>query len=289
MKNFLSKNAKLIYLLCGVFSLLTLILSVGFMTQYRYLRLNYIIETNAATGEERIVIGAQGSLNGADQQALFDFIRQLDTVDQTTGKTMYEDAQAYKEHHELEEIREKYVTNGKLNEDIKMQIFNYRKRLDSYNAMIVLLTALSLVSFAFMFIFGNHSRRIYYKSNLIAGVALPAIIAIFNLVLIVMSFGLMSELSGNYYMYNLVSVLQNPLNYGYTQIAKSAETNAANLLHIVSAYDCNSTTFILYDLLFGFVMLYNIFLIVFAILKYRWTAERRAEVIERSKIVGDLI
>lgn len=286
MKDFLSKNAKLIYLLCGVLSFLTLVLSLAFMTQYRYLRLNYVLTVNAATGEEKTVIGPQGTLNGADQQALFDFFNQL-------GAGFYDDFDNYKDHPELKEIKENPAimdqTEGKLTEEIKTQIFNYRKRLDSYNSMIVIFSAVSLVAFALIFVFSNHSRKIYYKSNLVAGIVLPGIIIVFNLVLIIMSIGLASELQANYNVYNLVSVLQNPQNKIYTQMALSDATNNANLGKILAGFDCNTLTFVLFDLLFGFVIIYNAFLIAYAVLKYKWTGERRAEVIERSKIVGELI
>ena len=156
MKNFLSKRAKLIYLLCGVFSLLTLILSMGFMSQYRYLRVNYMIETNRATGEQRIVIGSTASLNGSDQRPLFDFINQL-------GSGIYDDLEAYSAHPELKEIRSEYMTGTVLKEESKTQVLNYRKSLDKYNDMIVLFSVLSLVLFGLMFVFGNHNRKIYYK------------------------------------------------------------------------------------------------------------------------------
>jgi len=282
MKNFLSKKAKLIYLLCGVFSLLTLILSLGFMTQYRYLRVNYMIETNRATGEQRIVIGSTATLNGDDQRPLFDFVNQL-------GSGIYDDLESYKAHPELKEFQAQYMDGTVLKEDAKMQVLNYKKSLDNYNNMIVIFSVLSLVMFALMFVFGNNSRRIYYKSNLIAGIVLPGVIVVFNLVLIISSFSLMNELAQNYTYYNLISVLQNPDNRIYTQLAVTAETNSKNLATLMNSFDCNALTFVLYDLLFAFVLAYNVFLIVFAILKYKWTAQRRAEVIANSKIVGELI
>lgn len=291
MKNFLSKNAKLIYLLCGVFSLLTLILSMGFMTQYRYLRLNYVIEVNPETGEQTILIGSQASLNGANQQPLFDFFDQLGKTDRITGETFYETnaPEALKAHPELNEIKDQYLEKGKLKDDVKMQIFNYRQRLDNYNRMIVIFSALSLVAFAAMLILGNQSRRIYYKSNLIGGIVLPGVIVALNITLIAISFGLMSEMMNNYTLYNLISVLQNPDNRIYTQQAVSVETNTRYLNHLMDSFDLNTTTFVLYDVLFGVVAAYNVFLIVFAVMKYKWTAQRRAEVIANSKIVGELI
>ena len=282
MKNFLSKKAKLIYLLCGVFSLLTLILSLGFMTQYRYLRVNYMIETNRATGEQRIVIGSTATLNGDDQRPLFDFVNQL-------GSGIYDDLESYKAHPELEEFQTQYMDGTVLKEEAKMQVLNYKKSLDNYNNMIVIFSVLSLVMFALMFVFGNNSRRIYYKSNLIAGIVLPGVIVVLNLVLIISSFSLMNELAQNYTYYNLISVLQNPDNRIYTQLAVTAEKNSKNLATLMNSFDCNALTFVLYDLLFAFVLAYNVFLIVFAILKYKWTAQRRAEVIANSKIVGELI
>jgi len=282
MKNFLSKNAKLIYLLCGVLSLLTLILSLGFMSQYRYLRVNYMLETNSATGEETVVIGSSATLNGADQRPLFDFFAQL-------GSGFYDNLDSYKAHPELVEIKNKYVAREVITPEARMKIYEYRKGLDAYNNMIVIFSALSLVMFGLMFVFGNHSRRIYYKSNLIAGVVLPGIIAVFNLILLIMSFKLMADFSADYTLFNLVSVLQNPNNSIYTQQALSDATNSKNLEILMNSFDCNVLTFALYDILFVVVLAYNVFLAVFAVMKYKWTAERRAEVIERSKIVGELI
>ena len=282
MKNFLSKNAKLIYLLCGVLSLLTLILSVAFMTQYRNIRVNYTITTNQVTGEQKIVIGPTETMNGANQMALFTFFTRL-------GTGSLDELDAYKQHPELQEVRQKYLDGATLTEESKLLVYNYKSKLDNYNNMIVLFSALSLVSFALMFVFSNQSRKIYYKSNLIAGVVLPGIIIAFNLILIIMSFGLMAELNEHYIFYNIVSVLQSPNNYLLANAAVTAETNNKNLNEIFNLFNCNSLSFVLYDILFAIVLLYNAFLIVFAVLKYKWTAQRRAEVIANSKIVGELI
>ncbi len=282
MKDFLSKKAKLIYLLCGVLSLLTLILGVAFMSQYRNIRVNYTIVKNQVTGQERIVIGPTETMNGGNQMAVFEFFTRL-------GTGQLDELDAYKAHPELKELKEKYMSGAELTDESKMLVYNYKNKLDNYNNMIILFSVLSLVSFALMMVFSNQSRKIYYKSNLISGIVLPGIIIVLNLILIIMSFGLMSELSANYTYFNIVSVLQNPVNAKLADAAITVETNNKNINQIFELFNCNSLTFVLYDLLFALSLLYSAFLIAFAVLKYKWTAERRAEVIANSKIVGELI
>ena len=289
MNKLLSKNAKFIYLVCGILSFLTLLLGLVFMTQYRYIRVNYLIDSNG-----QVEILETDQLNGKDQSALYSFINRLGNNNKSNGRNSYVGLEAYENHPELQEFKQKYIVEAEdgtyvLKDEILMQVYNYRNKLDNYNNLIILFSAVSIVMFALTFVLSNHSRRIYYKSNLIGGIVLPGVIVLLNLILIIMSIGLISELSSNYTLYNLVSVLQNPANALYSRPAKTTETLNTYLQTILNSYDCNATTFVLYDLLFGFGIAYNAFLIAFAVLKYKNTAERRKEVIERSKMVGELI
>ena len=289
MKNFISKNAKIIYLLCGVLSFLTLMLGLVFMTQYRYIRVNYLIGA-----DNQIEILETAQLNGKDQTALYSFINRLGNNNPSNGRNSYVGLEAYENSPELQQFKENYIVQAEdgtyvLKDEALMEVYNYKNKLDTFNNLIIVFSAISLVMFALMFVLSNHSRRIFYKSNLIGGIILSGIIAVLNIVLIGYSIALMVEMNQNYMLFNIVSVLQNPSNVLYSRPAKSTETLNNYLQSILNGFDVNLTTFVLYDLLFGLVLAYNVFLAVFAVLKYKWTAERRKEVIENSKIVGELV
>ena len=73
MKKFLLKNSKWVYYILGIISALVILSSLFFMTQYRFVRVNYKVDE--ITNEKIYDSGAL--LNGGDQKWMFLFIDEL--------------------------------------------------------------------------------------------------------------------------------------------------------------------------------------------------------------------
>jgi len=81
--------------------------------------------------------------------------------------------------------------------------------------------------------------------------------------------------------------MQNPrigINYMY---AAKPEINLENANAIIGAFNVNATTLIIYVIFFGLTTFYNIFLIIFAFLKYKDTEKARNDVLERARLAGE--
>ena len=303
MKKLLNSGAKWIYFSLGIISALIVISSLFFMTQYRFVRVNYTIDTDG-----NVDYAPSARLNGADQEYLFEFVN--DIVEGNYGKDgNANQAQAVIDKNDtLQVLLEKdgedfanvnWVTRGKgLNKieryEIKPEVFDslskFRNSLDNYNNLILAYGIVSLIVFAALIVLSNHNRRIYYIGNIIGGVFLPIVNIALALVLVIQSFGLMANINdpSNNAIYNIVSVLQNPTiasqNVG---LALSEETNLARINNIISSFNINSTTLVMYMIFFALTAAYNVFLIIFAVMKYKATAKERNEVLEKARLAGE--
>ena len=140
-------------------------------------------------------------------------------------------------------------------------VFDYQQSMSSFNNIILYYALTGIVCFALLLVLSNHNRRIYYKSNLYGG--------------------LMGTFNNNFELFNRVSVLQNP----DTKVDASKQIN--NIQYLKDLYSCDSTTYIIYDVLFLLVCLYSIFLIATAIIKYKATGKERKEIIEKVVMSND--
>jgi hypothetical protein len=362
MKKLLN-SSKWIYYALGLISAIIIISSLFFMTQYRFLRVNYIKETlvvenfytdarteiisdtktkdewltsktnkypsvdkswfekiwNAAADDNQdavkdlnnipnvTVYDANAKLNNADQSYLFNFINQV--VNKGYDKNDGEKAQKeYEENANIQIILEKdgedykYITYDEVDLGIvgKRKVYsisqtmfdkvaNFRKSLDNYNNLILAYGIVSLIVFAAFIVLSNHNRKIYYKANLIGGIGLPLVNIVFSLILIIQGISLMSNISDptNSAFYNVISALQNAkvgINYQY---AATEDINLENAKTIISNFNINSTTIVIYVAFFALTALYNIFLIIFAFLKYKDTEQARNDVLEKARLAGE--
>ncbi len=305
--NNLFKNAKflkIVYMALGIISAVIVISSLFFMTQYRFLRVNYNVTAGVRVYE------SSAKLNKADQHYLFDFINDL-------GNRAYEDegmteTQAIIDNNSIFQtfleadssstsgyklLDKETITNGWFTQEIytlKQDYFkaldSFRTDLDGFNDLILIYGIVSLIVFACLLVLSNHNRKIYYKANLIGGVLLPLVNIVFVVVLIVKSFGLMASINDptNNAIYNIVAAIQDtsvgPAN---VYVAGSEETNLAQINNIINAFKINSTTLVMYVIFFGVTALYNIFLIVVAVMKYKATAQERNDVLEKARLAGE--
>ena len=374
MKKLLN-SSRWIYYILGLISAIIIISSLFFMTQYRFLRVNYLKETlvvdtiysdaqkeqaipstdpnyksketwltyktnrypsveqswfetiwdGAANGKAAnelglnnisniIVYDKNARLNNADQGYLFNFVSQLAAGNKNPadGYNKYNGKDAQKYYEENADIQVLLSQNtdgtfeyldyeesvGALNRKIASysisqtmfkKVADFRNTLDNYNNLILAYGIVSLILFALLIVLSNHNRKIYYKANLIGGIALPLVNVVFALILIIQGITIISNIGDptNNAFYNIISALQNPkvgINYQY---AASEETNLENAKTIISNFNINSTTAVIYVIFFGLTAVYNIFLIIFAFLKYKDTEKARNEVLEKARLAGE--
>ncbi|MCR5112904.1 MAG: hypothetical protein K6A63_03080 [Acholeplasmatales bacterium] len=157
-------------------------------------------------------------------------------------------------------------------------VYDFQVKLSNVNSLIINLGLCALVCFALLLVLSNHSRRIYYKSNLIGGILLPVFVIVLMIVLMAQNLSVMGMFNDNKELFNIVSLLQGP-----TQIAAS-QTSYAGLQ---AQYSCTTFTFILFTILFIIVIAYSVFMAVYAYLKYKATAEERAEIEKKAVANND--
>lgn len=172
-----------------------------------------------------------------------------------------------------------FVDLGNNFDDYAMVVYEYRNELNAYNDLLFTFGLISLVALVFLYIFANHSRRIYYKSNLFAGVILPLVPLVFSVIMIVNVLDLMGTFNDNYDLFNFVSVLQNNVTSG----------NAYDwsMPTIMDAYSCSSLTFILTMVYFIVVIVYSLFVTIYSVYRYKSCAKERAEIIDRAVANND--
>ncbi len=170
----------------------------------------------------------------------------------------------------------KLVANGYSNnfDTYVPVVLEFQDKLNAFNTLFVSLEFACVACIAILFVLANHSRRIYYNSNLVGGILIPLAVIVMNLVLLFQNLSLMGIFNKNYELFNIVAVLQNP-KYGYLADQKSG------LDGISQWFNCNSITFIVYMSLFIVVIAYSAFMAIYSILKYKATAEERKNILEK--------
>jgi hypothetical protein len=302
MKQLFDKHAKLLYLILGVLAFAVLISGLFFMTQYRFVRINYVLDNNNLPEFTNTA-----SLNGANQQPLYSFLNRfaagtynndlskligkkgVDQVLVQNALDFLKSLEVVKTNMSKEAALKISGIDWALNYDSLLNIKDFKASLDSYNNTIIVFSIVSLICFAGLLTIGNGTRNIYYKSNLIGGLLLSLVIVVFAVVMIINSFNLMSKIKENYELYNIVSVLQNAENSLYSHKVKSTETikYAQYLTAIKDNFSVNSTTLVAYDVIFGVVAGYAVFLMIGTVVKYNGCAERRKQIIKNAGLVGE--
>jgi len=160
----------------------------------------------------------------------------------------------------------------------KHQVYDFQLNLNTVNDLVLWYGIIALIGVAILYIFSNNSRKVYYKSNLIASACFTLTMLIFGLIVLIKNISVMSDFSANSNLYNIVSVMQNQ-DYVYTayQLAVPDAGITPSVEYLYSNFDCNVTTFIVYDIILIAVMAYSLFLFILSVVKFNATAERRKE------------
>lgn len=277
--NFLTKNSKIIYLTYGILLGCLFLAALYFITNYTHVHVYYTLETSGALSAfDRTTETTIGFSN----KNLFDYFSKYagEIITDTEG-TILVDGAAWVEANKATQAAflAKFPQAADFATVYAPIIYDFQVEMSAFNDLIVTFAVIGICCFALLLVFANHSRRIYYKSNLLAGIILPLVVVIFGIVMIVQNFNLMSVFNDNYDLFNTTSVLQNP---NLSSLAVQKDFN-----YIQSLYSCNSTTFIVYTAIFAVIIIYSLFLVVYAYLKYKATAEERAEIIKKAVVEND--
>ena len=299
MKKFLLNNSKWIYFILGIIAVIVVISAIFFMTQYKYVRINFDIKDGAVS------FAKESLLNGSDQKEIFNVVDQIangvykpyaQTQSVIDGNTVFQtlletDGTNYVHLVKSIDTSNPYLpkTVYSFNNEIFTNLYNFRRSLDSFNDGILWYGLVIAIVFAALLILSNHNRRIYYKANLIGGIVLPLVNVVFGVVLIFQAISLMANISDpfNNALYNYVSVYGNKANTSIAQMINNDEVGVKNFKQAISQFNINNITLIVYVALFALVIAYNVFLMIYAVLKYNATAQERKEVLQRAEMAGD--
>lgn len=242
---FLTNHSKFIYLTFGIIIAVALLLGLFYSTAYADVHVYYTYSDGVQFGKS-----AQGPITGTSNQYLYDFFA-----------NQGEDAA----------FVAKYGTSF---EPFAKTVYDFQVKLSSFNTTIITFELIGLVCFALLLILANHSRRVYYKSNLIGGVLLPLVVVVLNVVLLVQNLGVGSAFNENTELFNMVAVLQNDK----TNIVASQQ----NFAYLKDHFSVTSTSITLYMVLFIVVIVVSLFMAIYAVLKYKATAKDREEILKKA-------
>ncbi len=256
MDKVFKNKAKILYFLFGIFIFAILLASLVYMTNYAHVHVYY----TKANGVISINHTTQKPVTLETNRALFNYI------------TLY--------HNDI------------TLDNFKNTVFNFQTDMSAFNTLIVTFAIVSLVCFAALLICSNHSRNVYYKSNLVCGIVAPLIVFAFSIVLIIKNLLLMGTFNKNASLFNEVAMIQNSINQSkvvpfdvdMTTTVIDTESEAVKNAKdfVTSAKPCNNITYIIYAVLFIGIAVYSLVLIIYAIKRYMNCAERRNEIIRRA-------
>ncbi|MCM1130494.1 MAG: hypothetical protein NC310_02555 [Roseburia sp.] len=138
-------------------------------------------------------------------------------------------------------------------------LYNFNNELQLANNMFMMVGVVALVMLVIMAICSNLSRKKYYISNLVSGVACPAVSIIMSIVALVFVFLPIGTLSKNYDMINW-GALGNQVAF------ESAVTQYMASPRDTSAFKINSTPLIIFGVILivfivvcGLLIAYNVY------------------------------
>lgn len=154
------------------------------------------------------------------------------------------------------------------------KIYNFKQDLNNFNNLILYFGVTALVLFLVLMIVGNQSRKVYYMSNLVVGVAVPGIIAILNLVLICLNSGFYGKFNEGKDLYNMASLL--------VEEKKGIVYSQYQLDRLKPLFKCDTLTFTLYNVLFAIILVVSLAMVAYAIYRFINSSEKRKEIIARA-------
>ncbi len=287
MANFFKKNAKMLLIGYAIALFATLIAGLFYMTNLANVHVYYSVDEK--TGEISFNADDQITSTGMNNTDLFYYfgIRNLDVPDnigfkvdsngyilKTTKKGI-----DYLENADGEEVD--FADNPNLyfaKSGYAKIVYDFQIAMSNYNTQIIIYCVICLICFAAMMIFSNHSRKIYYKSNLIIGVAMPLVVTIYTFIMMIVNFGLLGTFNQNFDLFRVVSVMQSSKidSADKNSMAKSYQSILNN------SQNFGSSCYFIQTIFYVLVIVYSLFLIIYTIYRYKECAKRRNEIIERA-------
>lgn len=269
MTDFMKKKAKLIFIIYAIIIALMILGALFYMTYVTNVHIAYQI----TDGEAEFTSDALFQSTGATNSALFSYFRQ--NTDQASPFYSATLAQNYETVGEGSHNILNYGVDGV---SFARTVYNFQVSMSSFNTMLLWFGIISLVAFAIMMIFSNHSRKVYYKSNLYVGVLMPFVVIVLSIVALIRNFALLGDFNKNYDLYRVVSYLQD------TEISAFEKSKLKADYSIVSngVNQFGSLGYTLVTVILAIVIVASIFMIVYSVYRYKECAKHRNDILERA-------
>ena len=252
MSQFLKKNAKLIYLIMFAFSLFIFVSSTVYITEYNDTALNY----------KENVLEDPNATTATNNDFLFAFINDL---------------KFFEEETEAAEFNFEYG-NFKKNEGFKKvyrAMFDFNQDLQLANNSIFYLGLFSMAMVAVMCICANASRKKYYISNLVSGVACPVATIVFSGITLAFNFIAMGSLSANWDLINWGALANKNLpkvTYTVGELTKDVSPVVQWFIEgDTSHFELTYNTLIIYSVFLFMFIICNGLLIAYNVYRYKDT------------------
>lgn len=248
----LIEKMKVFHLVMLCIAGIIIISALPFKTQYGNIYVNVATTIEEATGD------TQNSSISTDQAQLFNLFER-------TTASGFVDNNGAEFKHDFNQY--------------KVQVYEFQKNLNTVNDLILWYGIIALIGVAFLYIFSNNSRKVYYKSNIIVSALFTLTMVVFGVITLVKNIAVMGDFTSNSNLYNIVSVMQNTsyANAAYQYAVPDSATATPSIQYLYDSFDCNVVTFIVYDIIIIAVLAYSVFLFILSVTKYNATRERRQE------------
>ena len=234
MSQFLKKKAKLIYLIMFALSLFIFVSSTVYITEYNDTALNYkenVLEDPTAT-------------TATNNDFLFAFINDLKFFESETDAAQFNFEYG----------------NFKKNEGFKKvyrAMFDFNQDLQLVNNSIFYLGLFSMSMVAIMCICANASRKKYYISNLVSGVACPGANIVFAGVTLAFNIIAMGSLAANWELINWGALA----NKNLPKVTYTVGEATKEVSPVVQWFIEGDTSH--FELTYNTLIIYSVFLVVF--------------------------
>ena len=167
------------------------------------------------------------------------------------------------------------------------KVYQFQINASSFNDLIIIYAVVGLLAFGLLLVLGNHQRKVYYISNLAGGIAIPVFMIISSVFMIIKTIVLMADFNKNLELYWVTNYAANQDIANITKDSLLINMGSSKKEFLSNMGTFNNSVFIFGIVLFTIVILYSLWLIATALIKYKATAEKRAEVIKRAVLNND--
>lgn len=268
MANFFKKNAKLLLIIYGVILFATLISGLFYMTNLANVHVYY---TNTDKGPTFSADDTITSTEMANYDLFYYFSYKNPDLPGKIGFTT--DPNGLSIDESLDTPSKYFSESG-----YAQIVYDFQMAMSNYNTQIIIYAFIALICFAILLVFSNHSRKIYYKSNLCAGILVPVAIIIYTVIMMIQNFTLLGTFNEHFDLFRIVSVLQD------SAISSAAKNKMINSYQSVldNSQNFGASCYYIQTIFFAIIIVYSLFVIGYTIFRYKDSAQRRNEIIERA-------